>query len=93
CAYLGTLLAAAALKQRRAVLTLIGGGVFGNPIELIWDSMLWAMDQVEGRLERDLTVILNGRNLIPQVEAEVVRKAAQTRGGDLIYCYPTRIHF
>lgn len=44
-AYLGTLLAAAALGQRRAVLTLIGGGVFGNPIPLIWESILWAVSE------------------------------------------------
>src|SRR5262249_56366015 len=37
-AYLGTLLAAAALRQRRVVLTLIGGGVFGNPVPLIWEA-------------------------------------------------------
>ena len=93
CAYLGTLLAAAALKQRRAVLTLIGGGVFGNPPQLIWDSMLWAMGQVEGHLQRDLTVILNGRNLIPQVDADSIREAAQARGGELVYCYPSGIRF
>jgi hypothetical protein len=93
CAYLGSLLAAAGLKQRRAVLTLIGGGVFGNPPQLIWDSMLWALSQVEGHLQRDLTVILNGRNLIPQVDAEAVREAARARGGELVYCYPSGIRF
>jgi|GEM_PF-5757502 len=44
-AYLGTLLGAIALGRRVVVLTLIGGGVFGNPIELIWESILWAMEE------------------------------------------------
>jgi hypothetical protein len=39
-AYLGTLLAAAALGRPKVVLTLIGGGVFGNPIPLIWESIV-----------------------------------------------------
>lgn len=93
CAYLGTLLAAAALKQRRAVLTLIGGGVFGNPVDLIWESLLWSLDQLEGQIQQDLSVILNGRNLVPQVSAEVLRQAAQSRGGDLISCWPSGIRF
>ncbi|CAM9683525.1 unnamed protein product [Phaeothamnion confervicola] len=84
-AYLGTLTAAAALGQARAVLTLIGGGVFGNPLELIWESILWACDEVAGWLSRDLTVIVNGRNL-SSLDTALVRKAAQTRGGEVIYC-------
>lgn len=44
-AYLGTLLAAAGLGKARVVLTLIGGGVFGNPLLLVWDSIFWAADQ------------------------------------------------
>lgn len=52
-AYLGTLRAAAATRQRRAILTLIGGGVFGNPLTLIWDSILWACRQVAPTLQRD----------------------------------------
>jgi hypothetical protein len=36
--YLGTLLAAATLGKQRVVLTLIGGGVFANSIEAIWDA-------------------------------------------------------
>src|SRR5262249_44824876 len=51
-AYLGTLLAAALLRQRYAVLTLIGGGVFGNPIPLIWDSIRWAAAEAEPLLGR-----------------------------------------
>src|SRR5450759_5464986 len=41
-AYVGTLLAAVDLGKERVVLTMIGGGVFGNPHELIVDSIVWA---------------------------------------------------
>lgn len=86
--YLGTLLAAAALGQQRVVLTLIGGGVFANPMPVIWDSILWASRQVAPRLQRDLTVIVNGRNLSESIQLEQLRSAAQKRGGDLILCSP-----
>jgi hypothetical protein len=92
-AYLGTLLAAAKLRQRRAILTLIGGGVFGNPLPLIWDSILWACRQVEAHLDGDLTVIVNGRNLSSGVALEKLREAAQKRGGDLLYCTNRGISF
>lgn len=92
-AYLGTLLAAARLEQERAVLTLIGGGVFGNPLPLIWDSILWACRQVGPLLRRDLTVIVNGRNLTQGVRAESLKQAARHRGGDLLYCGPRRASF
>jgi len=92
-AYLGTLLAAAGQKQRRVVLTLIGGGVFDNPLPLIWESILWALDQVTPHLSGDLTVIVNGRTLIPQVSAEEVRAQARARGGELLLCYPSGVRF
>jgi hypothetical protein len=85
-AYLGTLLAAAGLGQQRVVLTLIGGGVFGNPVALIWDAILWASSQVGPRLRRDLTVIVNGRSLSHSLQVEPLRSAAQARGGDLLFC-------
>src|SRR5579872_2304178 len=69
-AYLGTLLAAATLGQRRAVLTLIGGGVFGNPIPLIWEAILWAVTEAEPLLADNLDVIVNGRNLGGHVARE-----------------------
>jgi hypothetical protein len=83
-AYLGTLLAAATTGQRRVVLTLIGGGVFGNPIPLIWDSILWACRQMESRLKGDLTVILNGREL--PLDLSEVQRATRDFGGDLVLC-------
>lgn len=46
-AYLGTLLAALMLRKQRVLLTMIGGGVFGNPTDLIGDAVRWAIDAVE----------------------------------------------
>jgi hypothetical protein len=80
-AYLGTLLAATTLGQRRVVLTLIGGGVFGNPIPVIWEAILWAITEVEPLLFSDLDVIVNGRNLGTQVARETLLHAAQERNG------------
>ena len=87
-AYLGTLLGAASLGQRRVVLTLIGGGVFGNPLPLIWDSILWACGEVIPWLAHDLTVIVNGRNLSGGVPLDQVRASTRQREGDLILCSP-----
>lgn len=92
-AYLGTLLAAVSTKQRRVVLTLIGGGVFGNPLSLIWESIVWALEQVEPYLRGDLTVIVNGRNLIPEVEEATVRSEVRRRGGEILYCYGSGVRF
>lgn len=83
-AYLGTVLAAAALGQRRAVLTLIGGGVFGNPIPLIWEAIRWAMAEAEPLLSRDLDLIINGRNLGGQMPRESILAAVRERGGALL---------
>lgn len=83
-AYLGTLLAAAALGQDRVVLTLIGGGVFANPIRLIWEAILWGADQIGGFLHRELTVIVNGRTLGEQIAPAELRAAARERGGGLL---------
>lgn len=78
-AYLGTLLAAINVDRTRVVLTLIGGGAFGNPVELIWDSIQWAIEQAKRYAHSDLDVILNGYNLGSQINLEkqivpVVRK-------------------
>src|SRR5262249_61486926 len=83
-ACLGTLLAAATLRQRRAVLTLIGGGVFGNPVPLIWDAIRWAAAETEPLLSSDLDVIVNGRNLGSQVPRESILAAVRERGGALL---------
>jgi hypothetical protein len=81
-AYLGTLLAAAALGKERVVLTLIGGGVFANPVRVIWEAIKWATEQVSAVLHRDLLVVVNGRSLsIPETE---LRATAYARGGALL---------
>ena len=82
-AYLGTLLASAILERRLAVLTLIGGGVFGNPIPLIWDAIRWAAAETEPLLSRDLDVIVNGRNLGDHVPRETIIAGVRERGGAL----------
>ncbi len=72
-AYLGTLLSAIALDRDRVVTTLIGGGVFGNPLPLIWRSILWAANECErgndkrsgmALPERNLDVFVNARDAI-----------------------------
>jgi hypothetical protein len=83
-AYLGTLLAAATLGQRLAVLTLIGGGVFGNPVPLIWDAIHWAAAETEPLLSRDLDVIINGRSLGDHVPRETILASVRERGGALL---------
>jgi hypothetical protein len=83
-AYLGTLLAAAAHGAERVVLTLIGGGVFANPMPVIWDAILWAADEARAVLHRDLVVVVNGRTLGQQLPAHLLRAAARDRGGELI---------
>ncbi|HWO19563.1 MAG TPA: hypothetical protein VNO30_12335 [Kofleriaceae bacterium] len=87
-AYLGTLLAAAALGKERVALTLIGGGVFANPIEIIWEAILWAADQARALLHRELVVVVNGRNLGEQLPPHRLRAAAMERGGGLVRLAP-----
>jgi hypothetical protein len=83
-AYLGTLLAAAALGKRRVALTLIGGGVFANPLRVIWDAILWAADQVVPFLHAELSIVVNGRSLGVELPPAELRAAAVARGGDLV---------
>jgi hypothetical protein len=96
-AYLGTLLAAASLGRGRVVLTLIGGGVFGNPPRLIWDAITWALDEAESLrlLPRDLDVVVNGRRLGQHLGSQTLIKATRDRGGVLLACprdRPASIH-
>jgi hypothetical protein len=83
-AYLGTLLAAVALGRRVAVLTLIGGGVFGNPPPVIWEAILWAMDEVDRVAPGPLEVIVNGRTLSKGVPLNSLADAARARGGVVV---------
>ncbi len=92
-AYLGTLLAARALGHRTAVLTLIGGGVFGNPIPLIWESILWACDEIERLSPGALDVVVNGRNLGESIDNDALAEACRTRGGVAVELSRERIAF
>ena len=83
-AHLGALTSAAALGKSYAVLTLVGGGVFGNPVPVIWESILWALDAVRPLLHRDLCVALNGYNLERHVPRALLAEAAAARGGALV---------
>jgi hypothetical protein len=83
-AYLGTLLAAVALRRTTAVLTLIGGGVFGNPIALIWKSILGAFDEVRPFAQSPLNVVLNGYNLSRLIGLERILPDVRSRGGAIL---------
>jgi hypothetical protein len=83
-AYLGTLLAAVALGRRIAVLTLIGGGVFGNPARVIWESILWAFDEVRSLASVSLDVVLNGYNLSALIDLGEVLPGVRDRGGAIL---------
>lgn len=90
-AYLGTLLAAAALGRPKVVLTLIGGGVFGNPIPLIWESILWAINEVESLASAVMDVVVNGRNLGDYIRIEDILPAVRARGGVVVVFGPAGV--
>jgi hypothetical protein len=83
-AYLGTLLAGVALGRRKVVLTLIGGGAFENPIPLIWESILWAIGEVEPMVQSVMDVVLNERKLLQHVCVEQVLSSVRERDGALV---------
>lgn len=76
-AYLGTLLAAIMLRKHTVVLTMIGGGVFGNPHREIWDAIHWALAEVDPLIGEGLQVIVNTREHVGPEEKAKVRD----RGG------------
>lgn len=76
-AYVGTLLAAAVLGKHTVVLTMIGGGVFGNPRAAIWEAIHHALDEVEPLLPAPLHVVVNTREELEPADAE----RARARGG------------
>jgi hypothetical protein len=87
-AYLGTLLAAIILGRSRVVLTFIGGGVFGNPTDLIWEAINWAIEQVAPLAPRNLAVVVNGRGLGRQMNLTRTGMAVADRGG-LVLVWPS----
>lgn len=83
--YLGTLLAAYESGAQRVVLTLIGGGVFGNPHPLIIDCILWATRRLRSIATagaRGLHIILNARGLDHSVDRLQLREACRDLDGD-----------
>lgn len=72
-AYVGTLLAAVDLGKHTAVLTMIGGGVFGNPHRDIWDAIHWAIGEVEALGSGPMTVLVNTREKVAESDREKVR--------------------
>jgi hypothetical protein len=84
-AYLGTLLAAAWLGRTRVALTLIGGGVFRNPVPLIWDAIRWALEEIDPLVTQTMDVVVNGRNLGSALDlAAEVLPTVRTRGGAVL---------
>jgi hypothetical protein len=87
-AHLGTLLSAASLGKTHVCLTMIGGGVFGNPHSVILDAILWALDEVRPLLRRDTLVALNGYHLGRSFDARTLARAASERNGALVHFEP-----
>jgi hypothetical protein len=84
-AYLGTLLAAAALGKRLVVLTLVGGGVFGNPTGAIFEAIEWAIAELTPSLSHDLTVVVNARSVGDTPATDRFRAATLSSGGGCIH--------
>lgn len=80
-AYLGTLLSAVHLGRTRVVLTMIGGGAFGNPHTLIWEAILAAVDEVSSLGAGPLTVVVNSRSISQSIKPDVVDAECRRRGG------------
>lgn len=79
-AYLGTLLAAVAVGRPRVVLTLIGGGVFGNPHALIWEAIQAAVDELRARGHAlDVVVNAHAASIAPEV-----REWIGSTGGEVV---------
>jgi hypothetical protein len=78
-AYLGTLLSALSLQKSTVVLTMIGGGVFGNPRAEIWEAIRWAISQAEPLVRGTLDVVVNTREPLAAVDCAEV----QARGGHI----------
>ena len=83
-AYLGTLLAAISLRRSPVVLTLIGGGVFGNRHNLIWEAIISAFDELKPYATETLDVIVNGRNLQTGLQPEAIATAVRRRNGAVL---------
>lgn len=83
-AYLGTILSAVVTGRKRVLLTLIGGGVFQNPVSLILEAIEWALDEAEPYLSNDLDVILNGYNIARLLNLSELAPRIRERGGAIL---------
>jgi hypothetical protein len=79
--YLGTLLAAITLGRSPVVLTLIGGSAFHNSLDLIWESIMWAFDQIQRQASGTLDVIVNAYDFGGRPEPETLVGDVRSRGG------------
>ena len=76
--YLGTLLSAVALGKSHVLLTLIGGGVFQNPLSDIWQAIHWASEQAAAHLRQPLHVVVNSRTpIFGALREEVLSRSGQ----------------
>lgn len=83
-AYRGTLFAALALGRSRCVLTLVGGGVFGNERSAIWDAVDVALDEAALVAPQDLSVVVNARSLGSENERSLVEGLVRRHEGSLV---------
>ena len=66
------------------MLTLIGGGVFGNDLAWIREAVLWACDEAAARGAGDLDVWVNARDPLPGWDRGALEAdCAARRGRDL----------
>ncbi len=79
-AYLGTLLAAIDVGSQVVVLTMIGGGVFGNSHRDIWDAIHWAIAELEPLVSGTKQVLVNTREVVEEGDREQIR----VRGGAFV---------
>lgn len=91
-AYTGTLLAALDCEAPAVVLTLIGGGVFGNEHSWIHEAIFAALDEVDALADRPLSVVVNlrgGLSAAPRQRLET--RARELGSGGLIHVERGRI--
>jgi hypothetical protein len=63
----------------------------GNPVPLIWQSILWAADEVEPLTAGAMDVAVNGRNLGDHVRLEDILPAVRARGGAAVVFGPAGV--
>jgi hypothetical protein len=64
--------------------------VFGNPVPLIWESIEWAVNEVEPLVDGVMDVVVNGRNLGDHVRLDDILPLVRARGGAAVAFGPNR---